>query len=63
MFKKMSYKTRNWILCRVYTCRFDNQVQNEKLVEKYFCVVKVTRYIVYEEIESLLEIAVKKFEF
>jgi len=27
----------------------DNQAPNEKLVKKYFCVVKVTRYIIYEE--------------
>jgi len=27
-------------LCSVYTCRFDNQVTNEKLVKKYFLVVK-----------------------
>jgi len=36
-------------LCRVYTCRFDNQVPNEKLVKKHFCVVKVTRCIVCKE--------------
>jgi len=30
------------VLCRVYTCKFDNQITNEKLVSKYYCVVKVT---------------------
>jgi len=29
-----------------FICRFDNQVTNEKLVQKYFCVVKFARYIV-----------------
>jgi len=33
-------------LCRVYTCRFDNQVTNEKLIKKYFLVVKLTQYFV-----------------
>jgi len=29
------------VLCSVYTCRFDNQVPNEKLVKMHFLVVKV----------------------
>jgi len=35
-------------LCRVYTCRFDNQVTNEKLIKKYFHVVKIAQYFVYK---------------
>jgi len=31
------------------TCRFDNQVPNEKLVEKYFLVAKLAQYFVFEE--------------
>jgi len=33
-------------LCRVYTCRFDNQVANERLIKKYFVVVKLAQYFV-----------------
>jgi len=51
----------------VNTCRFDNQVPKEKLVQKYFCVVEVTRYIIYEEgirkHTSILKIAGMIFEF
>jgi len=47
----------NW--CRVYTCRFDNQVPNAKLVKKYFLVVKLAQYFVCEEDIKLS----KKFEF
>jgi len=36
-----------WKLCRVCTCRFDNQVPNGKLVWKCFCVVKLTQYICF----------------
>jgi len=35
--------------CRVYTCRFDNQVPNGKLVKKSFLVVKLAKYFVCEE--------------
>jgi len=35
-------------LCRVYTCRFDNQVPNEKHVKKYYLVVKLAKYFVCE---------------
>jgi len=37
-----------FLVCRVYTCRFDNQSLNKKLV-CIFYVVKFTRYMVYEE--------------
>jgi len=36
------------ILCRVYTCRFDNQVPKGKLLKKYFHVVKLAQYFVCE---------------
>jgi len=46
--RKMMLKSLNCLkhgnLCRVYTCRFDNQVQNGKLVKKYFFVVKLAQY-------------------
>jgi len=35
-------------LCRVYTCRFDNQVPNGRLVKKYFLVDKLAQYFVCE---------------
>jgi len=42
-------------LCRVYTCRFDNQIPNEKLVKKYFLVAiaKLAQYFVCEEDRKL----------
>jgi len=40
-------------LCWVYTCRFDNQVPNGKLVKKYFLVVKLEHYFVCEEDRKL----------
>jgi len=56
-----------WYLCRVYTCRFDNQVPNEKLVySKYIFVFqdRAIQYTVYRKrIDSLLKIAARKFEF
>jgi len=39
---------------------FDNQVPNVKIVIKYFCFVKVTRYVVYKEDRILLKTTVKK---
>jgi len=40
-------------LCRVYTCRFDNQMLNRKLVKKYFIVVKLAQYFVCDENKKL----------
>jgi len=42
------------ILRRVYTCRFDNQVTNEKLTKKYFLVVEMRNSLFVKWIESLL---------
>jgi len=39
--------------CRVYTCRFDNQVLNGKLVKKYFLVTKLAQYLICEEDRKL----------
>jgi len=35
-------------LCRVYTCRFDNQLPKRKVVKNYFLVVKLAQYFVCE---------------
>jgi len=40
-------------LARVYTCKFDNQVPNRKLVKKLFFVVKFAQYFVCEEDRKL----------
>jgi len=53
---------------RLHTsCKFDNQVPSEKLVQKYVCVVKVTQQSLLKKfmkrIESLLKITDTKFEF
>jgi len=42
------------MLYRVYTCRFDNQIPNGKLLIKYFLVVKLAQYFVCEEDRKLL---------
>jgi len=60
---QIKFRFRLFILYRVYTCRFDNQVPNGKLVKKYFLVVKLAQYLFVKKIESLLHIASKKFEF
>jgi len=39
--------------CCVYTCRFDNQVPNGKLVKKYFLIVKLAQYLVCEKDRKL----------
>jgi len=54
-------------LCRVYTCRFDNQVPNVKLVKKHFLVVKLAQYLVCEVRRKLApycnqEILIQNFE-
>jgi len=41
------------VLCCVYTCRFDNQIPNGKLVKKYFHVVKLAKYFVCKEERKL----------
>jgi len=40
-------------LCRVYTCRFDNQVPKGMVVKKYLLVVKLAQYFVCEENKKL----------
>jgi len=42
------YKNIHLALCRVYTCRFDNQVPNRKFAKKYFLLVKLTQLFVCE---------------
>jgi len=40
-------------ICRVYTCRFNNQIPNGKFVKKYFLVVKLAQYLVSKEDRKL----------
>jgi len=52
------------ILCRVYICRFNNQVPIGMLVKKYTFLLSSSRNILLvKKIESLLHTASKKFEF
>jgi len=50
-------------LCRVYTCSFDNQVPNEKLVKSTFRLSSSHNILFVKKMESLLHTASKKFEF
>jgi len=46
--------------CRVYTCRFDNQVPNGKLVKKYFLVVKLVESCFHKRQISFLVVKIVK---
>jgi len=48
-------------LCRVYTCRFDNQVPNGSLPKSNFLLSSSRNILSVKWIESLLHTASKKF--
>jgi len=50
-------------LCRIYTCRFDNQVPKGKLLKKYFLLPSSRNILFLKWKESLLHTASKKFYF
>jgi len=48
----------------LYACRLNKKIPNGKLVKKYFHVVKVTQYVVYEEDRtSIVKTAGMKFGY
>jgi len=49
------------MLCRVYTCWFDNQVPKGKFLKKYFLVVKLAQYFVYEVDRKLASYCKQEF--
>jgi len=44
---------QRWALCRVYTCKFENQVPNGNLKKSIILVAKVAQYFVCKEERKL----------
>jgi len=51
------------LLCRVYTCRFNNQVPNGKLVKSTFLLSSSRNILFVKKIENLLHTTSKKLSF